>query len=142
MSVFRWSIRVYHEDVDTMAIVYYANYLKYLERARTEWLRLLDIDQKELHRQYGIWFVVRNVTLDYKQSARLDDLLDVTVFISEQSKTSIEITQEIKRHDQCLLTAKVRLVCVTDQNTDGLPMPLKPVAIPHYLLDAWKEYHE
>ena len=123
-----------------MAIVYYANYLKYLERARTEWLRALDIDQKELHRQWGIWFVVKTISLDYKSSAKLNDLIDITVSIKSQTKTSLLIEQHIFREGQLLLSGNILLVCVSDRNQMGQSTPLKPAPIPDFLIDTWKDY--
>ena len=139
-AVFRWPVRVYHEDVDTMAIVYYANYLKYLERARTEWLRSLNIDQKQLHHDYGIWFVVKNISADYKASAKLDDPLEITVTIARQSKTSVVIHQQICRDGQVLLSADIVLVCATDMNQHRQPVPLRPAQIPNELIELWKAY--
>lgn len=139
-STFNWQARIYHEDVDTMAIVYYANYLKYLERARSEWLRALAIDQKELHRQWGIWFVVKTISLDYKSSAKLDDLIDITVSIKSQTKTSLLIEQHVFREGQLLLSGNILLVCVSDRNHMGQSTPLKPAPIPDFLIDTWKDY--
>lgn len=139
-AIFYWPIRVYHEDIDSMRIVYYGNYLKFLERARTEWLRAAKINQSELHRETGVWLVVRSVNLDYLSSARLDDLLTVSVKIEERTRTSMLISQEIKVDDRLLLTATVRIVAVQETELPSGKPTLKAVAIPDPVLKALKEY--
>ncbi|MGB5569099.1 MAG: YbgC/FadM family acyl-CoA thioesterase, partial [Sedimenticolaceae bacterium] len=83
MSLFEWPVRVYYEDTDAGGVVYYANYLKYLERARTEWLRYLGFGQDTLMRDAGILFAVRRVEIDYLLPARFDDALLVELEIEE-----------------------------------------------------------
>ncbi len=100
-ELFTWPVRVYWEDTDAGGIVFYANYLKFMERARTEWLRSLGISQNVLRNppegQVGGMFVVRSTQLDYLQPARLDDQLLVTARIAESTRITLTITQEIRR---------------------------------------------
>ena len=90
---FRWNVRVYWEDTDAGGIVFYANYLKFFERARTEWLRQLGVGQQRLREEVGGMFVVTETTLRYHRPARLDDLLVVTAAITESGRASITIAQ-------------------------------------------------
>jgi len=92
-AVFTWPVRVYWEDTDAGGIVFYANYLKFFERARTEWLRNLGIGQQRLREEVGGMFVVTDTTLHYHRPARLDDLLVVTAAITESGRASITIAQ-------------------------------------------------
>ncbi len=100
-ELFTWPVRVYWEDTDAGGIVFYANYLKFMERARTEWLRSLGISQSVLRNppdgQVGGMFVVRSTQLDYLQPARLDDQLLVTARIAESTRITLTITQEVRR---------------------------------------------
>jgi len=125
------SIRVYYEDTDAGGIVYYANYLKFFERGRTEWLRELDINQAFfLEQQLG--FVVRKVEMDNLASAKLDDVLNVHSTIVTLKRASLVFQQEIKnQHQQLLCTAKVKIACVDFKAN-------KPCAIPESILGAFK----
>ena len=89
MSTFVWPARVYYEDTDAGGVVYYANYLKFLERARTEWLRALGFDQRDLMRDAGILFAVRHVEIDYLLPARFDDELRIEAAVERASKVSL-----------------------------------------------------
>jgi acyl-CoA thioester hydrolase len=93
--LFSYPVRVYWEDTDGGGIVYYANYLKFAERARTEWLRALGFDQSKLRAEYGIVFVVRDCRIRYKNPAKLDDLLDVTVAVAGVSSHKLDIKQRV-----------------------------------------------
>jgi acyl-CoA thioester hydrolase len=95
--IFRWPVRVYYEDTDIGGVVYYANYLKYLERARTEWLRTLGIDQLALAQTEDIAFVVRRAEIDYRLAARMDDSLVATAQPIEVGRASLWLTQEVWR---------------------------------------------
>jgi acyl-CoA thioester hydrolase len=95
MPVFSIPIRVYYEDTDAGGVVYYANYLKFMERARTEWLRALGFEQDELARREGVLFAVRSVTLDFLKPARFNDLLHATVAVSHRGHASLIFTQAI-----------------------------------------------
>ena len=94
---FNFPVRVYWEDTDAGGIVFYANYLKFMERARTEWLRSLGINQQPLREQTGCIFVVSETHLKYLRSARLDDQLQVSARVSEQGRASLASEQEVKR---------------------------------------------
>lgn len=108
MSIeFIWPIRVYYEDTDAGGVVFYANYLKYIERARTEWLNHLGIDQVSLLSE-GIAFMVKNVAIDYKMPAKLNDQLQVVSRISELSGASLTFQQSIYLKDK---TEKQNLLC-------------------------------
>ena len=95
-NVFSWPVRVYWEDTDAGGIVFYANYLKYFERARTEWLRALGIEQRNLQQTLGGIFVVSDVQLKYLRPARLDDQLLVTAQLSEMGRSSFTLRQEAR----------------------------------------------
>lgn len=95
-KVFTWPVRVYWEDTDAGGIVFYANYLKYFERARTEWLRALGLEQRHLQQTLGCIFVVSDIQLKYMRSARLDDQLLVSAQLSELGRSSLTIVQEAR----------------------------------------------
>lgn len=109
-----FTCRVYYEDTDLAGIVYYANYLKFIERARSEWIRDLGIDQVALKAR-GLVFAVRRVEADYLKPARFDDLLTVTTAETERSPARITLSQDIHRGPDLLFAAKVTLVCLTDE---------------------------
>jgi acyl-CoA thioester hydrolase len=111
-SVFTWTVRVYYEDTDAGGIVYYANYLKFFERARTEWLRSLGIDQQALRDQHGAIFVVRNANVDYVASARLDDEVKLTLNVEKLGRASVQFTQQAWRGDTLLSSADVKVGCI------------------------------
>jgi acyl-CoA thioester hydrolase len=111
-SVFTWTVRVYYEDTDAGGIVYYANYLKFFERARTAWLRSLGIDQQALRDRDGAIFVVRNASVDYVASARLDDEVKLTLNVEKLGRASVEFAQQAWRGDTLLSSADVRVACV------------------------------
>lgn len=108
------SVRVYYEDTDLAGIVYYANYLRFIERGRTEWVRGLGVDQGALKREEGIVFAVRRVEADYLKPARFDDLLTVTTRLLALGGASIELEQQVLRGDERLFAARVVLVCLSD----------------------------
>lgn len=110
--VFTWSVRVYYEDTDAGGIVYYANYLKYFERARTEWLRSLGISQQAMLDEDGAAFVVRNVSIDYVSAARLDDALTLTLEIEKLGPAAVRIVQHALRGDTLLASGSVKVGCV------------------------------
>ena len=109
-----WPVRVYYEDTDAGGVVYYANYLKYFERARTEWLRALGHQQQALIDEHGLLFAVRSVTVEYIAPARLDDLLTVELRIARVRRASIDFEQSIRRNDgtTALCTAQVKVACL------------------------------
>jgi acyl-CoA thioester hydrolase len=105
-------VRVYYEDTDAAGVVYYANYLRFLERARTEWLAALGHPLGELERAHGIVFVVRRIEIDYLAPARLFDRLDVTVAIQRVGRASLLARQEVRRAGTTLVSAIVELACI------------------------------
>lgn len=107
-----WPVRVYYEDTDAGGVVYYANYLRFCERARTEMLRAAGINQSDLRARHDIVFVVRRVEADYLRSAELDDNLHVSTRIFRMSAASIEFEQQILRGSQLLFTASVTIACI------------------------------
>ncbi|MEM5386546.1 tol-pal system-associated acyl-CoA thioesterase [Paraburkholderia phymatum] len=126
---FIWPIRVYYEDTDAGGIVFYANYLKFFERARTEWLRACGVDQRKLADETGALFVVRSTALDYRAPARLDDVLRIVSRIERIGRASVDFAQEAWRDDTLLVTGTIRVGCV-----DSTAM--KPAAIPPPVLAA------
>lgn len=109
-----FNLRVYYEDTDLAGIVYYANYLKFIERARTEWVRGLGIDQSELKSEAGIVFAVRRVEADYLSPAQFDDELIVMTELQELTGARIVLSQDVMRGDDMLFRAVVTLVALTD----------------------------
>ena len=115
MSQFLWTARVYWEDTDAGGVVYYANYLKFLERARTEWLRARGHAQTELATDPGVLFAVAEVNIRFHRTARLDDLLVITCQPSVDGATTLVFKQQVHRggeHGELLAAASVRVVCV------------------------------
>jgi len=122
-SVFTWTVRVYYEDTDAGGIVYYANYLKFFERARTEWLRSLDIHQQALLAGEGVAFVVRSAAVDYLASARLDDEIRLTLSIDKLGRASVQFVQQAWRGDVLLSSAAVKVGCVDAATMRPRPLP-------------------
>lgn len=109
----RFKLRVYYEDTDLAGIVYYANYLKFIERGRSEWVRSLGVDQVRLRQEAGIVFAVRRVEADYLRPAVFDDVLSVETRLIALGGSRIELEQNVLRGDICLFAAKVTLVCLS-----------------------------
>lgn len=126
---FRWPVRVYWEDTDAGGVVYYANYLKFMERARSEWLRAYGFEQDVLRDEAGVVFVVRRVEIDYLSPARFNEKLDVSVSLHEAGRASLKVRQELTRGADCLALAMVTLACVDVTF-------FKPVKIPAPILRA------
>lgn len=122
-SVFNWQVRVYYEDTDAGGIVFYANYLKFFERARTEWLRALGVQQQALLEADGTAFVVKNVTLDYHGAARLDDELVIRTSVEKLGRASVQFVQQAWRGDLLLNTANVKVGCVDTTTMRPRPLP-------------------
>jgi acyl-CoA thioester hydrolase len=116
-------VRVYYEDTDLAGIVYYANYLKFIERGRSEWVRDCGVDQGALRADQGIVFAVRKVDADYLKPAKFDDLLQVTTELVALGGASITLRQEVWRGEERLFTAHVVLVCLHET---GKPARLSP----------------
>ncbi|MEO8526149.1 MAG: tol-pal system-associated acyl-CoA thioesterase [Caldimonas sp.] len=109
---FRLPIRIYWEDTDAAGIVFYANYLKFFERARTEWLRSFGLAQERLRAESGVAFVVTDTSLRYLVPARLDDIIEVSVHIERLGQASLVVTQQARRDDQLLAEGTIRVGCV------------------------------
>lgn len=131
-QAFTLPLRVYYEDTDAGGVVYYANYLKFCERARTEWLRRLGVSQQALLDESGLAFVVRSVQADYLAPARLDDALEIATRIGALRRASLLFEQEIRRGAELLFTARVLLASI-DLGRH------KPIALPaslHALIES------
>lgn len=123
MSNFAHHVRIYYEDTDAGGVVYNANYVKFLERARTEWLRVQGFEQRELLTQ-GVGFVVANINMNFKRGARLDDELLVTCKIIEVRSASVIFEQEIVDNNGTkYIEAQVKIACVNFKNMRPMPFP-------------------
>ncbi len=132
---FYWPVRVYYEDTDAGGVVYYANYLKFFERARTEHLRSLGFEQDELRKTAGLLFVVRSVQVDYLKPARFNDTLFVSTAVAELKRAGITFSQEIRLGNPegvKLCEASIRVACIADGE-------FRPTAIPGFLLERIKD---
>lgn len=116
-------VRVYYEDTDAGGIVYYANYLKFAERARTELLRRAGLTHGRLLREHGIAFVVRHCTIDFRQAARLDDQLIVHSRLTEAGRASLRLDHDIEREGETIVTVGLKLACV---NAEGRAVRMPP----------------
>jgi acyl-CoA thioester hydrolase len=112
LPIFRHALRVYWEDTDAGGVVFYANYLKFFERARTEWLRSFGHSQQQMRDETGAVFVVAETSVRYLRPARLDDVLDVTVRVLEAGRASLLIAQQALRGDALLAEGTIRIGCV------------------------------
>jgi acyl-CoA thioester hydrolase len=124
--MFTWPVRVYYEDTDAGGVVYYANYLKFLERARTEWLRELGVDQTELLRERGLIFVIISAEVKYLKPARFNDELCVTATLDASRRTVMTFAQEIYRDrlgGETLVTGRVQAACVDATTFRPRPIP-------------------
>ncbi|MDD5240277.1 MAG: tol-pal system-associated acyl-CoA thioesterase [Sulfuricella sp.] len=125
-GTFTWPVRVYYEDTDSGGVVYYANYLKFMERARTEWLRAQGFEQTELLRDHAVIFVVRAVQIEYLRPAKFNDLLMVSVCFHQAGRSWIELDQTVACSEGgsgASVKARVKIVCVNGET-------FKPVQIP------------
>ena len=123
-SEFTWQVRVYYEDTDAGGVVFYANYLRYMERARTEWLRSVGFEHEQLINEHGVLFAVRSVTIDYKKPGRLDDLLTVTSTLLNYRGASITFQQLINNEkDELLTQAEIKVACLNATTLKASPMP-------------------
>ena len=129
MSTFTFPVRVYWEDTDAGGVVFYANYLKFFERASTEWLRAAGVEQQRLRDDTGAMFVVAEVQTRYLAPARLDDLLHVTVRVEEHGAASMVIVQDAFRGDLLLAKGRIRIGCVHAES-------LRPCRIPARVVNA------
>ena len=126
LKKFSWPIRVYHEDVDGHGIVYYANYLKFFERARTEMLRSLDLQQDELKHRLGILFVVKSLQIDFIQPLKFNEEIIVSADIASIKRASLVFDQKIikpPKHDLVLCQATVRIACLDSESYRPKSLP-------------------
>ncbi len=130
VPVFSWPARVYWEDTDGGGVVYYANYLKFLERARTEWLRSLGFVQTELAKDPGIIFVVASLSIDYRRPARLDDELTIRSEYHADGAVCMRFVQRVLRGDEVIVDATVRVACLDAQS-------FRPTRLPATLVNAF-----
>jgi len=126
---FSWPVRVYYEDTDTGGVVYYANYLKFFERARTEWLRSFGLNQDKLAQEQGLIFVVRRAQLEFVRPARLDDMLEVTVEPVKRARVYMDLMQEARLGVQVMARAEIRVACLNRKD-------FKPTLIPPSLIES------
>jgi acyl-CoA thioester hydrolase len=129
-KIFSWPVRVYYQDTDAGGVVYHSNYVNFMERARTEWLRTFGYSNAGMMKELGVMFVVRSVKLDYLRPAQLDDLLEVTALIKEIGRSRVTLTQTVTRGEELLTEGEVHLVCVDVQT-------FKPVSVPEILRKQW-----
>ncbi len=123
---FHWPVRVYYEDTDSGGVVYYANYLRFMERARTEWMRRLGFEQDALIRDKGILFAVRTASLEYLRPARFNDLLEVGVRLRERRRASLVFEQLVSRVGDAegpLCTGSFRIACLVAASFRSTPIP-------------------
>ncbi|MGR9054109.1 MAG: tol-pal system-associated acyl-CoA thioesterase [Gammaproteobacteria bacterium] len=129
MHHFEWPIRIYYEDTDAGGVVFYANYLKFFERTRTELLRHLGFEQDLLIRDEGTLFVVRSLDIDYLQPARFNEKIIVTAKITSIKKVSLTFSQTAIRGDDLLCQGNVRIACLDSRS-------MRPKPIPEFLLES------
>jgi len=129
LAAFSHPVRIYWEDTDAGGLVYYANYLKFFERARSEWLRALGFGQQRLRDEQGVMIVVADTSVRYLQPARLDDELDVTVALSAAARATLTLTQSALRGATLLADSRITLACVAAAS-------LRPRRLPRAILDA------
>lgn len=151
MNKFLWPVRVYYEDTDAGGIVYHSNYLNFMERARTEWLRALGFEQDSLKQNMGVIFAVRSVNVDYLRPARFNDSLQVSVQVARVGKASITLKQNVRRES----TADIANKDIPGENAHGDnatdilcqatikiasidAVRFKPVPVPEQILEIMK----
>jgi acyl-CoA thioester hydrolase len=120
---FKWSVRIYFEDTDSGGVVYHSNYLKFMERARTEWLRSLNLNQADLKKKDKIMFVVAKVYIDYKKAAQFNDALDIETSVDNIGASKVDLTQNIMKNSELYTSAKVSIACIHSET-------FKPQRIP------------
>ena len=129
---FTHTVKVYYEDTDAGGVVYYANYLKYLERARTEALSNIGLSNTKIKNDFGALIIVKSCNIEYKKSAHLEDNLKIESFVASTSKTSFIMNQSIFKDEELIVVAKIHLVFINEI--------LKPVKIPEKILSEFKPY--
>lgn len=128
---FEWPVRVYWEDTDAGGIVYHASYLAFLERARTEWLRALGVDQRALRATERLQFAVVDMQVEWRRAARFDDLLTVTAEMAERGRATFSFAQTVLRGAELLLSATVRVAAIDAES-------LRPRRLPAGLLNSFE----
>ncbi|MDC0988562.1 YbgC/FadM family acyl-CoA thioesterase [Candidatus Pelagibacter sp.] len=129
---FYHNVKVYYEDTDAGGVVYYANYLKYLERARTEALSTIGLSNLQIKDKFGALIIVKSCNIEYKKSAKLEDELKIRSFVKSVSKTSFFMNQIITNGETTIVEAQVHLVFANDKG--------KPVKVPEVIFDNFKPY--
>jgi len=129
---FYHNIKVYYEDTDAGGVVYYANYLKYLERARTEALSSIGLSNLKIKDKFGSLIIVKSCNIEYKKSSKLEDELSIRSFVKSVSKTSFFMNQFITRGEEAIVEAQVHLVFVNEKS--------KPIKIPEVIFENFKPY--
>jgi len=129
---FYHTVKVYYEDTDAGGVVYYANYLKYLERARTEALASIGLSNLQIKQKFGALIIVKSCNIEYKKSAHLEDELKIRSFIKSITKTSFFMNQFITKNQEAIVDAQVHLVFINEKN--------KPVKVPDLIFDNFKPY--
>ena len=130
-QTFNWQVRVYYEDTDSGGVVYHSNYLNFMERARTEWVRHLGFEQTFLKDTLHVIFVVHSMQIAFKKSAKFNDMLTITSDIHKVGHSSLQFLQKISINQQTLVEAEVKLACVN-------ALTFKPVGIPQQIKSAIK----
>lgn len=128
---FEWPVQVYWEDTDAGGVVYHSQYLNFMERARTEWLRHLGFIQTQMRETLGVLFVVRHIDMNYKKPAKFDDALIVRTCLINQGRSFITFEQSILRGEEMLTSATVKVVCIDAEK-------FKPVSIPKLMLQRFE----
>ncbi|MBI3898300.1 MAG: tol-pal system-associated acyl-CoA thioesterase [Gammaproteobacteria bacterium] len=123
LPAFILPVRVYYEDTDAGGVVYHSNYLKFMERARTEWLRSLGFELDELAQREGALFVVRSANVEFLRPARFNELVNVTVTLSKRRSASFTLMQQIRRADEPLCEGEIRIVCLDVSSFTPRPLP-------------------
>ena len=129
---FYHSVKVYYEDTDAGGVVYYANYLKYLERARTEALAKIGLSNLQIKEKFGALIIVKSCNIEYKKSAHLEDQLSIRSFVKSVTKTSFFMNQFITNDEIPIVEAQVHLVFINEKG--------KPVKVPDIIFDNFKPY--
>ena len=129
---FYHTVKVYYEDTDAGEVVYYANYLKYLERARTEALASIGLSNLQIKQKFGALIIVKSCNIEYKKSAHLEDELKIRSFIKSITKTSFVMNQFVTRNQEAIVDAQVHLVFINENS--------KPVKVPDLIFDNFKPY--
>ncbi len=125
-QIFTWPVRVYYEDTDTAGVVYYANYLRFMERARTEWLRHLGLEQDRIREEQGVVFAVRRAEVDYLLPARFNEQLRVSAHVAQRKRASLTFEQEIRLDDgpgQLLCRGVIKVACLDADTFRPAPIP-------------------